>query len=88
MLSVVSRVTLGPRFTELVCVVQQTFCDCQQFEMFAVLGCYAIQIGGYLPTFRDLLSFMLIKVKHSRNVDNYQTTLRNISEDRRPRAKA
>jgi hypothetical protein len=28
-----------------------------ELEIFALLGCYAVKIGSYLPTFQDNLSF-------------------------------
>jgi len=48
-------------------------------EVFDLLGCYAALLGNYLLTFRDNLPDTL-----SRNVGNYQITLRNISPERRP----
>jgi hypothetical protein len=53
-----------------------------------------VLIGSYLPTFRYCISVpssrINIKIEYatdrlSRNVGNYQITLRNIPEERRPR---
>jgi len=64
-------------------------------EIFALLGCYAALIGSYLPTFRDcrsVTSLMVSGLWHinmgpigcpETSVINYQSTLRNIPEERR-----
>jgi len=46
---------------------------------FALLRYYAVFIGNFLPTFRDSRTDRL-----SPNVSNYQSTLRNVSEERKP----
>jgi hypothetical protein len=66
---------------------------CGVNEIFALVGCYAAQIGSQLPTFRDNLSVpssraTVVTLEDgtdtlSRNVGNYQYMLRNIPEDRR-----
>jgi hypothetical protein len=58
----------------------------------ALLGCYAPLIGSYLPTFRDSLMVHLQGSSSprngtnrlSRNVGNYQSTLRNIPAEQIP----
>jgi len=67
-------------------------------EIFFLLGCYAVLIGIYLSTFRDGLSVtssrntedgtdtplkMGLICCPETSVSNYQSTLRNIPEDRR-----
>ena len=63
-------------------------------EIFALLRCYAPQICGYLPTFRDSQSvpfsgvFGYLNLEYQivcfpeTSVTNYQSTLRNIPEER------
>ena len=61
-------------------------------EVFRLLGCSAMFVGSYLLTFRDDLvpTTRLKQLKnmgpidsHKTSVNNYQQTLRNISEERR-----
>jgi len=60
-------------------------------EIYNLLGCYAADIGSYLPAFRDNLSVPISKglplengtYRLSRNVGNYQSMLRNIPEEPR-----
>lgn len=42
-------------------------------EVFALLGCYAEGVGGWLPTFQEELSFPLSRVKKSSTVEDGHT---------------
>jgi hypothetical protein len=69
------------------------------FEIFALLRCYAAQIGSYLPTFRNNKSAVSSRVKQSNknawplkmgevgssetSVTNYQSIQRTIPEERK-----
>jgi hypothetical protein len=51
-------------------------------EISALLRCDAALSGSSVPTFRDNLSVPSSRVKKSKPVQNYHSTLRNIPEER------
>ena len=72
--------TFIPIKRERLCVTSGFHRDVN--DVFALLGSYTALICSYLPTFWDRISDQNSRFKQS--VTNYQPTLRNAPEERRP----